>query len=176
MGPSRLSGSTWENQQKWGDNIFEFIRCFPLYWGFFELKTPRIVGDCLGDHFARVESAEDQNLTMCILHFHVFVAFSTPQKSHGNRRFPLPLQIKDSWDHAQMIEREILFRIALTRALYDQIRPSFCKNTFPILIPQYRPKPRPPIWSGYEMKTSPPEKREPSFASVLVTKSIVSLP
>ena len=27
------------------------------------------------------------------------------------------------WDHAQMIERKILFRIALTRALYDQIRP-----------------------------------------------------
>ena len=44
-------------------------------------------------------------------------------KSHENPRFPLPLQIKDSWDHAQMIERKILCRIALTRALYDQIRP-----------------------------------------------------
>ena len=61
---------------------------------------------------------------------HVDPAFScffplTPPKSHENPMFPLPLQIKDSWDHAQMIERKILCRIALTRALYDQIRPYF---------------------------------------------------
>ena len=58
---------------------------------------------------------------------HVHPAFScffpSTKKSHENPRFPLPLQIKDSWDHAQMIERKILCRIALTRALYDQIRP-----------------------------------------------------
>ena len=29
----------------------------------------------LGDHFARVESSGDQNLTMFILHFHVFFHF-----------------------------------------------------------------------------------------------------
>ena len=60
---------------------------------------------------------------------HVHPAFSwlfpflTAPTSHENPRFPFPLQIKDSWDHAQIIEREILFRIALTRALYDQVRP-----------------------------------------------------
>ena len=29
MGPSRLSGSTWENLQKWGGGIFEQKWCFP---------------------------------------------------------------------------------------------------------------------------------------------------
>ena len=44
-------------------------------------------------------------------------------KHHEHPRFPLPLQNPFPWDHAQMIERKILCRIALTRALYDQIRP-----------------------------------------------------
>ena len=34
-----------------------------------------------------------------------------------------PPEIQEPWDHAQMIERKILFRIALSRASYDQIRP-----------------------------------------------------
>ncbi len=55
--------------------------------------------------------------------FSCFFTFLTPPTSYENPRFPLPLQIKDSLDHAQMIEREILCRIALTRVLYDQIRP-----------------------------------------------------
>ena len=55
--------------------------------------------------------------------FSYFFPFLTPQKSHENPSFPLPLQNPFPWDHAQMIERKILFRIALTRALYDQIRP-----------------------------------------------------
>ena len=44
----------------------------PLKIRFFGLKTPGIFRDFLGDHFARVESSGDQNLTMFILHFHVF--------------------------------------------------------------------------------------------------------
>ena len=89
---------------------------------FFGLNPPGKFREFLGDHFARVESSGDQNLTMFILHFHVFLHFRPPNH-HENPRFCKTLQIKDSWDHAQMIEREILFRIALTRALYDQIRP-----------------------------------------------------
>ena len=47
----------------------------PLKFGFFGLKTPGFFRDFLGDHFARVESSGDQNLTMFILHFHVFSHF-----------------------------------------------------------------------------------------------------
>ena len=34
-----------------------------------------------------------------------------------------PTEIQEPWDHAQMIERKLLCRIALTKALYVQIRP-----------------------------------------------------
>ena len=44
----------------------------PLKIGFFRLKTRGNVRDFLGDHFARVESSGDQNLTMFTLDFHVF--------------------------------------------------------------------------------------------------------
>ncbi len=36
---------------------------------------------------------------------------------------PLPLENKHKWNHAQMIERKQLCQVALTRALYDPIRP-----------------------------------------------------
>ena len=44
-------------------------------------------------------------------------------KKYKNPPLTSPHKNTDPWDHAQMIERKILFRIALTRALYDQIRP-----------------------------------------------------
>ena len=44
-------------------------------------------------------------------------------KKHEKPTLKNPLENPDPWDHAQMIERKILCRIALTRALYDQIRP-----------------------------------------------------
>ena len=47
---------------------------------FFRLKTPGNFGDFLGDHFARVESSGNPNLTMFILDFHVFFIFD-PHKS-----------------------------------------------------------------------------------------------
>ena len=48
--------------------------------------------------------------------------FDPPEKMkiHPGRHRP---EIQEPWDYAQVIERKILFRIALTRALYDQIRP-----------------------------------------------------
>ena len=53
--------------------------------------------------------------------------FTSPQQNKKNKLNipPLtnPLENPEPWDHAQMIERKIRFRIALTRALYDQIRP-----------------------------------------------------
>ena len=57
--------------------------------------------------------------------FKLFVSriFEPPPEKHENPPPPHPPEIQEPWDHAQMIERKILFRIALTRALYDQIRP-----------------------------------------------------
>ena len=52
-----------------------------------------------------------------------FGGFLTPLEKHENPPQTDPLENLSPWDHAQMIERKILFRIALTRALYDQIRP-----------------------------------------------------
>ena len=48
--------------------------------------------------------------------------FDPPEK-HENPLRTTPPEMQEPWDHAQMIERKILCRIALTRALYDQIRP-----------------------------------------------------
>ena len=45
------------------------------------------------------------------------------EKNTKIRPWRTPIESLPPWDHAQMIERKILFRIALTRALYDQIRP-----------------------------------------------------
>ena len=53
---------------------------------------------------------------------YVFADLFPPEK-HENPLPPQPPEIQEPWDQAQMIERKILFRIALTRALYDQIRP-----------------------------------------------------
>ena len=46
---------------------------------FFRLKTPGNFRDFLGDHFARLESSGDWNLTMFILDFHVFLHFWPPK-------------------------------------------------------------------------------------------------
>ena len=78
-------------------------------------------------------------------------------KNHENPRFCKTLQNHFPWDHAQMIERKILFRIALTRALYDQLRPYFFKNPVPNFdhpsTAKKHSENRPP--GGREMFTSP---------------------
>ena len=48
-----------------------------------------------------------------------------PLKKYETPPPPHPLENPEPWDHAQMVERKILFRRALTRALYDQLRPKF---------------------------------------------------
>ena len=48
----------------------------PLKNWFFRLNTPGNFRDFLGDHFPRVESSGDQNLTMFILDFHVFFEYA----------------------------------------------------------------------------------------------------
>ena len=89
----------------------------------FGLKTPRFVSGffrrsfCEGRELRRSKSDHVHPAFSC------FFPFLTPQKSHENPRFSKTVQNLAPWDHAQMIERKILCRIALTRALYDQIRP-----------------------------------------------------
>ena len=73
----------------------------------FGLNIPGHFRDFLGDHFARVESSGDQNWTMFILHFHVFVCICDPPTSHGIEGFRKPFETLP-WDHAQMIERKTL--------------------------------------------------------------------
>ena len=65
------------------------------------------------------------------LAFSCFFPFLLPQE-YKNPPLTEPHKNLSSWDHAQMIERTILCRIALTRALYDQISS--------LLNPQYHPK------------------------------------
>ena len=64
----------------------------PLKLGLFKLKTLGIFQVSLGDHFARVESSRDQNLTMFILHFHVFFHFWPPKKVMKIQGFPSPFK------------------------------------------------------------------------------------
>ena len=52
-----------------------------------------------------------------------FSRICDPPEKHENPPWTTPSENLSPWDHAQMIERKILFRIALTRALYDQIQP-----------------------------------------------------
>ena len=67
------------------------------------------------------ESSGDQNPTMFMLHFMSFLAFLTHQKRDENARFSKTLQIKDSWDHAQMIERNKNVPIELDKS---SVRPN----------------------------------------------------
>ena len=63
----------------------------------------------------------------CKLFFRGFLTL----RKHENPPWTTPPENPEPWDHAQMIERKILSRIALTRALYDQIRPYFFQKYGP---------------------------------------------
>ena len=55
----------------------------------------------------------------------------TPPENHEKTTFRAFLETKGPRDPPWMQERQILFRIALTRALYDQMAPQLC----PFYIP-----------------------------------------
>ena len=96
---------------------------FLLKIKFTRLKTPGFFSGFFRRSFCTYRELQKPKSDHVHPGFSYFFPFLTPQKSHENPSFPFPLQNPFSWDHAQMIERKILFRIALTRALYDQIRP-----------------------------------------------------
>ena len=56
-----------------------------------------------------------------------FVLFeNSPLENHETTTFRASLELRGPRDCACGKEREILFRIALTRALYDQMAPQLC--------------------------------------------------
>ena len=106
-----------------GQGFFGFVLSqFSLNIACFGLQTPGISRDFLGDQFALIESSGDQNLTNFI-----------PPK-YNNPPLTTPHENLSPWDHAQMIERKILCRLALTRARETQTRPYFFQKYFPNFV------------------------------------------
>ena len=68
---------------------------------------------------------------MLVHHYHVFLEkyFS---ENHENRTFRASLEPWGPRDPPYVQERQILLRIALTRALYDQTAPQLC----PFYVPE----------------------------------------
>ena len=60
-----------------------------------------------------------------------FSWFSRPSKNHENTLFRASLEPQGPRDPPCVKERNIFFRIALTRALYDQMAPQLC----PLFVP-----------------------------------------
>ena len=54
----------------------------------------------------------------------------TPQENHEKTTFRAFFETKGPRDPPLVQERQILFRIALTRALYDQMAPSYARFPF----------------------------------------------
>ena len=97
---------------------------FPLHFGFCWAEPPQIFsGFWGGGSFSTGRERPRPKSDHAHPAFSCFFPFLTPQKNHENPRLPLHLQNPFPWNHAQMTKRKILCRIALTRALYDQIRP-----------------------------------------------------
>ena len=117
--------------------------CFAEIWifhsnfGFFWPKPPRDPSDDLGRSFGIIFSSKFQHQTMWVNHFHVFCLLEGPTK-HENRTFRASLEPWGHRDPPYVQERQILFRIALTRALYDQMASE------PQLCPFYVPSSGPP--------------------------------
>ena len=55
----------------------------------------------------------------------------TPPENHEKTTFRAFLETKGPRDPPWVQERQILFRIALTRALYDQMAPQLCQFYVP---------------------------------------------
>ena len=113
---SRICGTSWNRAKtifRWSGGVF-FFEKFKLV---FFVKFWHLLKSCK-KHFPMVRG--DLFFEKLKLFFSRIV--DTINK-HENPPRTTPPEIQDPWDHAQMIERKILCRIALTRALYDQIRP-----------------------------------------------------
>ena len=93
-------------------------------------------------------------------HQDILQRFRGRPKKYKNPALTSPHRNTDPWDHAQMIERKILFRIALTRALYDQIRPYFFQKYGSNFDPPVPPKTTPKIYPLEGIGCLPAAKKE----------------
>ena len=100
---------------------FGFFIFFWIFWP----KSSGEPSDDLGRSFGIMFSPKFQNPTMLVNHFHVFFLFEVSKK-HENRTFRASLKPWGPRDPPWMQERQILFRITLTRALYDRMAPQLC--------------------------------------------------
>ena len=107
-------------------NIWIFHWTFGIFWP----KPPGDPSDDLGRSFGIIFSSKFQHSTMLVHHFHVFLEFLFFEK-HENRTFRTSLEPWGPRDPPYVQERQILFRIALTRALYDQTAPQLCQFYVP---------------------------------------------
>ena len=142
--------------------------------GIFGPKNPGDPSDDLGRSFGIIFSPKFQHPTIFVNNFHVFLEKYFFEK-HENRTFRASLEPWGPRDPPYVQERQILFRIALTRALYDQTAPQLSSFYVPGHLGL-----SPLVFLGFYRRVgprrSPPEGRETPVASVLVTKSIGSLP
>ena len=92
-----------------------------LEFGIFWPKSPGDPSDDLGRSFGIIFSPKFQHPTIFVNHFHVFLSKNMKIQLFGH---PLNPTVLGTPPYVQ--ERQILFRIALTRALYDQTAPQLC--------------------------------------------------
>ena len=78
----------------------------------------------------------------------------TPPENHEKTTFRAFLETEGPRDPPWMQERQILFRIALTRALYDQTAPQLCLFYVPGLVKN-------PGWSKICVNLTGGKKPEP---------------
>ena len=100
------------------------------FWDFLA-EIPGDPSDDLGRSFGIIFSSKFQHPTIFVNHFHIFLQ-TYFFKKHENRTFRASLEPWGPRDPPYVQERQILFRIALTRALYDQTAPQLC----PFYVPE----------------------------------------
>ena len=87
-------------------------------------ESPRDPSDDLGRSFGIIFSSKFQHPTIFVNHFHDLK--KKGPKKHETPTFRASLEPWGPRDPPYVQERQILFRIALTRALYDQTAPQLC--------------------------------------------------
>ncbi len=84
-----------------------------------------------------------------------FCLKNDPPENHEKTTFRAFLETKGPRDPPWMQERQILFRIALTRALYDQTAPQLCLFYVPgLVIEKSRSRTRTRVFLGYRWVSS----------------------
>ena len=125
MAPSRLFGATCDTNVK---NPRRTGGPGPPGRARFGIFGPKTRGGPCADlprSSGIIFSPKNRHPTMFVNDFHIFFKKRVRQ-NHENQTFRVSLKPQGPRDRACGKEREILCRIALTRALYDQMAPQLC--------------------------------------------------